>query len=124
MDVKTLRERIVGAMPWYDESSPDFTELDAILFELVDTVAFELTDEDDAPVYIDRAAVLAILARSARPSELGPYYQKQVERQARALKRIVEVLDQSGGDRYAIEARGIARAALPPADPSAAKETK
>jgi hypothetical protein len=34
------------------------------------------------------------------------------DRMAGALRRIAEVLDQSGGDRFAIEARGVARAAL------------
>jgi hypothetical protein len=31
--VIALRERVVGAMPWYDEAHPDYTELDAVLRE-------------------------------------------------------------------------------------------
>jgi hypothetical protein len=30
-DVTELREQVVGAMPWYDDAHPDYTELDAIL---------------------------------------------------------------------------------------------
>lgn len=28
------RERVISAMPWYDESEPDYTELDAVLADI------------------------------------------------------------------------------------------
>ena len=72
-------------------------------------------------------AILAIEAEAAGPQE-GPITdqngdelehgepdypgQEDAVTGLDALARIAEVLDQSGGDRYAIEARAIARAAL------------
>jgi hypothetical protein len=29
--VERLRKRVIEAMPWYDESEPDYSELDAVL---------------------------------------------------------------------------------------------
>lgn len=34
-----LRDKVVGVMPWYDESNPDYTELDAVLREALDATA-------------------------------------------------------------------------------------
>ncbi len=45
--LRALRERVISAMPWYDESNPDYTELDAVLSAALAAEAAPLDTKDE-----------------------------------------------------------------------------
>lgn len=107
-ELYALRERVVEAMPWYDEANPDYTELDAILRELLGRNStpserlMTVTEVADS-IHVHRNTVLRIPESELPVSRIGSRRDRRYrpsEVQA-YLKRYEVKAKQAWGEEFA-----------------------